>query len=110
MALETLDRIQQRINSAPAITDEDRQELSALVQKLRGEIERLPESQREDARSLAGFVELSAFEATREETSTDLLEAGLKGVESVIERFQEQHPRLAKAASDFAQVVGRLGF
>ncbi len=110
MALETLDRIQLRIDGAPAISDENRRELTALVQQLRSEIECLPESQSEDARSLVGFAELSAFEATREATSPELLEAGLKGVEGMIFRFEERHPRLAKVAGDFAMAVGRMGF
>jgi len=110
MALETLDRIQARVDAAPAISDEAREELTALVQQLRGEIECLPDAQSEDARSLAGFAELSAFEATRVSTSPDLLETGLDGVRHVVETLQERHPRLAEVANNFAMAIGRMGF
>lgn len=110
MALETLDRIQARLESAPSITEEDRREISSLIEQLREEVECLPDCHHEDARSLVGFAELSAFEATRETTSPDLLETGLRGVRSVIEQLQERHPRLAEVANNLAMTIGRMGF
>ena len=110
MALDTLDRIRQRIDQAPSISEDDRRELSMLIEELRVEFGYLPEDHSEDARSLAGFAELSAFEVTRAATSPDLVEAGLAGVRGVIEQLQERHPRLAEVANNFAQAIGRMGF
>lgn len=110
MALDTLDRIRLRLDHAPSISEDDKRELSTLIEELRAEIEDLPECHHEDARSLVGFAELSAFEVTRVTTSPDLLEAGLAGVRSVIEKVQERHPRLAEVANNLAMAIGRMGF
>lgn len=106
------DRIQQieaRISAAPAMTDETRRELLALLASLKGEVAALAATQHEDAHSIAHFTDASTHEATRVERKPEVLEAALKGLTGSVVGLEASHPTIVKVVNRIAQALSNMG-
>jgi hypothetical protein len=106
---ETMDRIADRIRNAETIPTSTREELLALVETLKDEVDSLPSGDGGNAESLGRFMELSAHEATRPERNADLLELALSGLSKSVEAFESSHPRLADAVNGVCGMLSGLG-
>lgn len=109
MIRDTLSRIEAAINRIKAGDGKKKAELAKLLSKLKKEIEGLTESYGEHARSIAGFAEAAAHEATRKEKSQRLLELSLEGLSSSVKGFELSHPKLVEAANDVCLLLSSLG-
>ena len=58
MINDTLKKIESRIHSAEAISDERRRELIELLDKLKSEVDDLSHTHGDEAKSIAGFTEV----------------------------------------------------
>lgn len=86
-----------------------RAELLGALDALKGELARVTESESEKARSVAGFAEVAAHEATRGEKPSGLLKHALEGLAMSAKGFEVSHPRLVEAVDRLATMLARIG-
>ena len=106
---DTVTRIEAQVRDAGAIAPEQKAELLRLLGTLKAEVSELSKTNREDARSIANFTEVSAIEATREEQNPRLRELSLEGLQSSVEGFEESHPKLVQAVNSISHTLSNLG-
>jgi hypothetical protein len=106
---DTIGKIEARIQSAEAIKEERRQELLQLLGTLKSEVAQLSTTHDDQAKSIAGFTEISTHEATRAQQNPDLLKLSLKGLDSSVEGFEESHPRLVQIVNAISHTLSNLG-
>jgi hypothetical protein len=106
---ETVTKIEAKIQGADAINDDRKRELLELLGKLKSEVAELSKTHRDQARSIAGFTEISAHEATRAEQNPELLNLSLKGLASSVEGFEKSHPRLVQVVNSISNTLSSLG-
>lgn len=76
---------------------------------MKAEIGGLSRTHAEQAESIAGFTELSAREATREQQNPRLLKLSLAGLTSSVEEFETSHPRLVQVVNSISSMLSNLG-
>ena len=106
---DTIDKIQQRLQQSQRLSPEKRKELLELISQLKMEIVDLSESYPDQARSIAGFAEISAHEATRENKQEGTMESALDGLESSVAGFEAAHPKLVDVVNRIAATLSNLG-
>lgn len=109
MIEDTIAKIEARLQSAEAISDSKRQELHALLTKLKAEVAELSKTHADQAESIAGFTERSAHEATRSTQNPELLQLSLKGLASSVEEFERSHPKLVQVVNAISQTLSNIG-
>jgi len=109
MIEDTVSKIEARIQSADAISDERKKELLLLLGTLKTEVSKLSKTHVEHAESIASFTEASAREATRTQQNPELLSLSLKGLSSSVEGFEKTHPRLVHIVNAISQTLSNLG-
>ena len=109
MIEDTIGKIEARIQGADAIKEERRQELLQLLGTLKSEVSELSKTHEEQARSIAGFTEVSTHEATRTEQNPELLRLSLDGMSSSVRGFEESHPRLVQIVNTISNTLANLG-
>ncbi len=106
---DTIAKIEERIKAAETIREERRKELLQLLATLKSEVGEFSESHSEEARSIAGFTELSAHEAMRRQQNPELLSLSLRGLTSSVSGFEESHPRLVQIVNAISSTLSNLG-
>jgi len=109
MIEDTLKKIETRIQNADTINEDRRRELLELLSKLKSEVGSLSRTDEEQARSIAGFAELSTNEATRKEQNPQTLKHSLDGLSSSVQGFEESHPRLVQIVNAVSNTLSNLG-
>ena len=105
----TIDTIEQLIQESKNISEERRITLLGLITQLREELEILPDSQEEDASSLAGFTEMSTREHLRNSPNDELKEISLQGARNALDAFKVSHPKLVDLLNRFLTSLSNLG-
>ncbi|MCS7089280.1 MAG: DUF4404 family protein [Verrucomicrobiota bacterium] len=106
---ETLGKLEQRLQHAPGMDPNQREELLELVRELRREVQGLSQTHQDEANSIAGFAQLSAFEATKERPNPRLVKISLEGLKAAVEQFESSHPRLVRVVNHISQMLANLG-
>lgn len=109
MLLDTLSKIEAKLQNAHSIKEEQRNELLKLLSTLKGEVTSLSRTHDEQAQSIAGFTQLSAHEATREEKNPELLQLSLKGLSSSVDGFEKSHPQLVALVNRICNTLSNMG-
>jgi predicted component of type VI protein secretion system len=109
MIQDTLGKIEERIRASESITPQQREELLGLLAALKGEVNSLPEADRERAQSIAGFTAVSAHEATRDEKNPELVKLSIRGLSQSVEGFEESHPKLVQLVNSISTMLSNLG-
>lgn len=109
MIEDTIGKIEARIQGADAIKEERRQELLQLLGTLKSEVAQLSTTHDDEAKSIAGFTEMSAHEATRAEQNPELLNLSLQGLSSSVQGFEQSHPRLVQIVNAISHTLSNLG-
>ena len=109
MIEDRIQKIEARLQESAHIPEPARAELLKLLTALREEVGALAQSHEEDARSIAGFVDASAHEATRAEKKPKQVEASLNGLKASVENFEASHPKLAEVVNQIAVVLSNMG-
>jgi hypothetical protein len=104
----TLARLEAEIQQA-GISPEKKAELAQLIAALRAELNQLPEAHEDQAKSIAGFAQVSAHEATRPKRRRELLEVSLAGLEKSVEEFEATHPRLVQVVGALSAALSNVG-
>lgn len=105
----TIKKIQDRLEHAAHLNPEKRKELADLVNQLREEINALNDSDPDQARSIAGFAEISTHEATRNTPREDTMSSAIAGLESTVSGFEAAHPKLMAVVNRIAATLSNLG-
>ena len=110
MSESSLNEIEAKIRNAKSISDGRKTELLQLLGTLKSEVGKLSKTHDEHAQSIAGFAELSAHEATRNEQNPQLLQYSLEGLRSSVEGFEKSHPKLVEIVINISNRLANLGF
>ncbi|MSU60151.1 MAG: DUF4404 family protein [Pedosphaera sp.] len=106
---DTIKKIEAQLQSSEAIPAERRRELLELLAKLKAEVATLSQTHGDEARSIAGFTQVSAHEATRETPNPELLDLSLQGLRSSVEGFEKTHPKLVQVVNSISNTLSNLG-
>jgi hypothetical protein len=106
---KTIGEIEARIRGADSISDDRKRELLELLGTLKAEVGVLEKTHDEQARSIAGFAQLSAHEATRAEQNPQLRELSIQGLRSSVEGFEKSHPQLVEIVNTISNTLSHLG-
>lgn len=105
----TIDKIEERLQKAESITEENKAELLNLLATLKVEINDLSKTHNEQAESITGFAELSAREATRREKNPELIRLSIEGLSSSVQGFESSHPGLVNVVNTISSMLSNLG-
>jgi hypothetical protein len=83
--------------------------LLKLLGELKSQIGALSQTDQEQAQSIAGFTEVSAHEATREEKNPKSLKHSILGLESSVKNLEGSHPQLVAVVNRIASVLANMG-
>ena len=109
MVQNTIEKIEERMWTNSSLTSNNKTELLDLLAKLKPEIAKLSEAHSEHAESIAGFVERSAHEATRQEKNPTLLKIAADGLSASVKGFESSHPQLVETVSYLANALANIG-
>lgn len=108
MIQDTLSKIEARIGQS-AVRDDSKAELLTLLGTLKAEVAELSHTHRDEAQSIAGFTEVSAHEATRDEPNPALVKHSLDGLAASVEGFEQSNPRLVDIVNRICTTLSNLG-
>jgi Domain of unknown function (DUF4404) len=109
MVQNTIEKIEEKIRANSSINPKNKTELLDLLAKLKPEISKFSETQYEHAESIAGFVERSAHEATRQEKNPTLLKIAADGLSASVKGFESSHPKLVETVNYIANALANIG-
>ena len=109
MIEKTIGEIEAKIRGAEAVSDERKHELLQLLGTLKSEVGALSKTHDEHARSIDGFANVSAHEATRAEKNPQSLEHSIPGLRSSVEGFEQSHPKLVQIVNSISNTLSNLG-
>ena len=109
MIQTTIEKIEEKIRKNSSLNPQNKTELLELLATLKPEITKLSEAQAENAESIAGFVERSAHEATRQEKNPTLLKIASDGLSASVKGFELSHPKLVETVNYIANALANIG-
>lgn len=109
MIEKTMKEIRARVEKQGGVTPEAKKDLLDLITKLESEIDRLSAIDSDHAQSIAGFIERSAHEATREKKHPELLKISLEGLSESVKGFEASHPDLVAEINNICTVLANMG-
>jgi len=110
MIHDTIQLLETRLREGGAsLSTEQRAELMNLLHKLKAEIAELSKTHADQARSIAGFTDVLAHEATRTEKNERLLQLAVKGLSHSVEGFENSNPRLVQLSNTLANTLANMG-
>lgn len=109
MIKDTVEKIESTIRRIHSMEYDKKAELIKLLSTLKTEVSQLKETHSEHAKSIAGFADIAAHEATRRDKAPNLLKLSVDGLESSAKGFEATHPKLVSAVNDICLLLSRLG-
>jgi hypothetical protein len=94
---------------ASMVDEQKKAEILEQLSTLRAEIDRLALTDADRAKTVAGFAELSAHEATRPKPHPELLELSVTGLKKSVQEFEETHPRLVAIVRALSASLSNIG-
>jgi hypothetical protein len=94
----------------PSMVDEKRKaEILRQLATLQAELDALAQTDADRAKTISGFAELSAHEATRPRPHPELLELSITGLQKSAEEFEKTHPRLVETVGSLLATLSNIG-
>jgi len=109
MIEETIGEIEAKIRGTDTVNEARKRELLQLLDTLQSEIGALEKTHDEQARSIAGFAQVSAHEATRTRQNPESLDHSLQGLRSSVDGFEKSHPKLVQIVNTISNTLSNLG-
>ena len=109
MIHHTIAEIEERLQKAGSVPEQNKTELLQLLSTLKSEIAELSRTNVEQAQSIAGFTQVSTHEATRDEKDPKLVRLSLDGLSSSVAGFEESHPKLVEIVNRICMTLSNLG-
>ncbi len=108
MPQNTIARIEARIRSGK-VTEENKEKLLALVERLKREIGDLSESDGERALKIAKLAEDSSALAVSEKHDPETLHFTLEAMKDSVGEFSATHPRLVSIVNELSLMLSSIG-
>jgi predicted amino acid-binding ACT domain protein len=109
MTDESIEKAESAVNAAGHIPMAKKAALSAILSKLKPEIEKVSQTHREDAATIGRLVEASTHEATREHKRPALLKTLLHALKQSVEHFEACHPKLVEFVTEYSALLAEMG-
>jgi len=109
MIEETIKQIKTRIQAADSLTPERRSELLDLLATLESEAGNLAKTHGEQAKSIVGFTQVTAHEATRAPQDPQLMNLSVEALNRSVADFETSHPRLAQIVNSISTTLSNSG-
>jgi hypothetical protein len=109
MIEDTIAGIESRLAHAQGLSAEQRAELQGLVAQLKAELVRFSATNSDQARSIAGYVDLSTHEISRAEKHPGLLNHAVAGLSYSVAGLETQHPRLTATINAICAALANSG-
>jgi hypothetical protein len=109
MIEKTISEIESRVQGAEAVTNAQKQELLALLGKLKAEIGMLEQTHSQEAKSIAASIEASTRVATTGEPTPESVKTSVAGLRSSVEGFEQSHPKLVHVVNSLSNMLSSLG-
>jgi hypothetical protein len=93
----------------PMVDEKKKAELRQHLSTLRAELDKLAGADAERAKTIAGFAELSAHEATLPQPRPELLRLSVTGLQKSVLEFEETHPRLVEIVGSLSTILSNIG-
>lgn len=106
---EAIARVENRIRSSRRLDEKGKAELLEQLDTLWREIAAIPDEQGARAASIAGFTDVSTYEATREDQDRELLEISITGLAKSVGEMEASHPDLAAAVNRICALLANMG-
>ena len=91
------------------VDEKKKAELEKHLSTLRTELDQLAQTDADRAKTIAGFAELSAHEATSPRPHPELLELSVKGLRKSVQEFEQTHPRLVEIVGSLSAILSNVG-
>jgi hypothetical protein len=91
------------------VNEKRKAELLRQLSTLQAELDELARTDKDQAKTIAGFAELSAHEATRPEPRPELLTLSVTGLRKSVQEFEETHPRLVEIVGSLSALLSNIG-
>lgn len=109
MIKDILSKIETAIDKMNRKGGADAAALAKLLAELKTELQALPESRLEEARSIANFTEAAAHEVSRADKSVHLRNLSTSGIAYAVKGFEASHPRLVELSNQICLALSRMG-
>ena len=103
-----LDRVTQVVQAAPSVSEEQKRELSALMEELKQALQPATDSQPEDSQRVVQAAELVAAEVAKERPSKSFLNITTEGLIEAARAVAGIAPTVLNVAAQIATVVGTI--
>jgi hypothetical protein len=94
---------------ATMVDEKKKAELGQHLSLLHEQLEELSQTNADRAKTIAGFAELSAHEATSQEPHPELLELSVTGLKTSVREFEATHPRLVEIVGSLSAILSNVG-
>jgi hypothetical protein len=91
------------------VDEKKKAEVQQHLETLHAELDQLARTDAHRAKTIAGFAELSAHEATRPEPHPELLRLSVTGLQKSVEDFEATHPRLVEIVGSLSALLSNVG-
>ncbi len=91
------------------VDDKRKAELLKQLKTLHAELDELARTDADRAKTIAGFAELSAHEATSPKPHPELLELSVTGLQKSVQEFEATHPRLVEVVGSLSAILSNIG-
>ena len=109
MSLDSLTRLETKIQEATGLNVQHKTELLNLLAALKDELADLSTSYEEHAHSITSFTDISAHEATRQSKNQQLLRIAIEGLSTSVEELEASHPELVATVNKLCNLLSSLG-
>ena len=109
MSLDSLTRLESKIQEATDLSLQHKIELLNLLADLKQELADLSTTSAEHAQSIRSFTDISAHEATRQAKNQQLLRIAVEGLSTSVEELEASHPKLVATVNKLCNLLSSLG-
>jgi len=105
----TMEKIEETVAGAPALSGEKRAQLLKLISELKSEINTLSETDKDSALDIVHKTHASAHHATQEGSDDNQFASALDELKSAVKTFEASHPGLVSTVNAFCNALADLG-
>jgi hypothetical protein len=92
-----------------AMDEKRKAEIVRQLATLQAELHELTRTNEDEAKTISGFAELSAHEATRPKPRPELLRLSVTGLRKSVQEFEQTHPRLVELVGSLSALLSSIG-
>jgi hypothetical protein len=109
MINNTISHIEKIIRKSSTLSKKQKKELLHQIGNLQKEISVLSKTNPEQAQSIAGFTQVSMYEAIRSEKNPELTQLSFNGLKESVRRFEVSHPQLVAVIDGIMDMLVAIG-